>query len=228
MSDVLVATSRDAPSELVTPLVAALGARGLDVKTVDLGRIGHTGSKLGRVVQAILGEAEAGRLVRELAHEKPRVAVALDPGALAVLVVARDRRVAATPAVGVVPDLMPGRRWAVDADRYAVLDDEAAVALSDHGVDGARVIVTGPVVAHGLYEAARAARADLRRELSVPAEAAVALIDTRGLTLEELGQLTLQLSLLARPAYLLFDGAGNGDVAAQLRRQVPSLGLRGK
>jgi UDP-N-acetylglucosamine:LPS N-acetylglucosamine transferase len=228
MTDVLVATSRDTPLELVTPLVAALGARGLAVKSVDLGRVSQTGGRLGRVVQALLGEVEAGRMVRELAEDRPRAAVAFDPGALAALVLARDRRVSPTPVVAVVPDLAPGRRWAIDADRFLVLDDEAAVALSDHGVDGARVLVIGPLVPHGLHEAAGRSRAELRRELSIPLEAPVVVLDTRGLSLEALSQITLQLSLLARPVYTLFDAAGDADAAAQLRRQVPSLGLKGK
>jgi len=228
MIDVLIATSRDTPAEMVTPLAAALGARDLEVKTVDLGRMGQTGSRLGKVVQAIIGEVEAGRLLRELAASTPKVAVALDPGALAALVLARDRRVSATPVVAVIADLAPGKRWALNADRYAVIDDEAAVLLADHGVDGARVLVVGPIVPRSLHEAAHQPRAEIRREYKLPEAGHVALVDTRGLSLEGLAQLTLQLSLLAKPAHLLFDAAGSAEAAAQLRRQVPGLGIKGK
>jgi UDP-N-acetylglucosamine:LPS N-acetylglucosamine transferase len=226
--DVLVATSRDTPAELATPVVAAIEARDLGVGRVDLGRVGETGSRLGRVVQALIGEAEAGRLLRELKAGAPRVAVAFDPGALAALVLARDRGVARTAVIAVVPELTPGKGWAVNADRYVVLDDEAAVALADHGVDGARVTVTGPIVPRALFEAAERPRAELRRELKVPEAGPVALVDTRGLSLEALAQLTLQLSLLARPVHILFDAAASADAAAQLRRQVPPLGIKGK
>src|SRR5215468_1868955 len=95
--DVLIATSRDAPGELVTPVAAALA-----VHSVDLGRVGESTSRLGRVARALLGEAEAGRLVRELATGKPRVGVAFDAGAAAALVVARDRKVSATAVIAVV------------------------------------------------------------------------------------------------------------------------------
>src|SRR5215470_2691808 len=210
--DVLIATSRDAPSELVTPVAAALAADELDVHSVDLGRVGESGS----------------RLVRELATGKPRVAVAFDAGALAALVVARDRKVSATAVVAVVPELAPGRAWAVDADRYAVVDDEAAVALADHGVDGARVSVVGPLVPRALHDAARADKAATRAEFKLPADAKVVLVDTRGLALETLAQLTLQLSLASRPIYVLFDAATSTDAASQVRRQVPTLGIKGK
>jgi UDP-N-acetylglucosamine:LPS N-acetylglucosamine transferase len=228
MTDVLLATSRDTPPEIVTPLAAALSARDLQVKTVDLGRVGETGSRLGRVVQALIGEVEAGRLLRELAASQPRVAVALDPGALAALVLARDRRVAATPAVGVVPDLAPGRRWAVNADRFAVIDDEAAVALSDLGVDGARVVVIGPIVPRAIHEAAAEPRGAIRREYKLPEAGPVALVDCRGFELEALAQVTLQMSLLSRAAHVLFDAGGDAEAAAQVRRQVPGLGIKGK
>src|SRR5690606_6954712 len=44
------------------------------------------------------------------------------------------------------------------------------------------------------------------------------------------GQLSLQLSLLDSTSSItfLFDAAGDADAAAVLRRQVPTLGLRGK
>jgi hypothetical protein len=226
--DVLLATSRDAPAELVTPVAAALAAADVEVGSVDLGRVGQTGSRLGRVVQALLGEAEAGRLVRELAQHRPRVAVAFDPGAAAALVVARDRRVAETAVVAVVPDVAPSKAWAIDADRYAVLDDEAAVTLADLGVDGARVQVTGPIVPRALHEAGRLTRAEARAEYKLAADARVVLVDTRGLDLETLGQLTLQLSLVGRPIHVLFDAGTSAEIAAQLRRQVPTLGLKGK
>src|SRR5215468_392239 len=226
--DVLIATSRDAPGELVTPVAAALAADELDVQSVDLGRVGDSSSRLGRVARALLGEAEAGRLVRELATGKPRVAVGFDAGATAALVVARDRKVSATAVVAVIPDLAPGRAWAVDADRYTVVDDEAAVALTDLGVDGARVTVVGPLVPRALHDAARADKAATRAEFKLPADAKVVLVDTRGLALETLAQLTLQLSLASRPIYVLFDAATSNDAAAQVRRQVPTLGIKGK
>ena len=142
--------------------------------------------------------------------------------------VARDRKVSATAVVAVIPDLGPGRAWAVDADRYAVVDDEAAVALTDLGVDGARVTVVGPLVPRALHDAARADKAATRAEFKLPADAKVVLVDTRGLALETLAQLTLQLSLASRPIYVLFDAATSTDAAAQVRRQVPTLGIKGK
>src|SRR5207344_2093152 len=58
----------------------------------------------------------------------------------------------------------------------------------------------------------------------------VALVEVAGLGPELTGQLALQLSLLDGNDAItwLFDAASDVEVAAVLRRQVPSLGLRAK
>ncbi len=175
-----------------------------------------------------MGEAEAGRLVRALTTSPPEVALAFDAGALAALTLARDRRKAETVVLGVVSELAPAKAWAVGADRFATADDEAAVILAEHGIDGARVMVTGPVLSHAIHAVAGKTRAAARAELSLPADLPVVLVDTRGVSLEELAQVTLQLSLFDRKLYVLFDAGGSSDAAAQLRKQVPGLGLKGK
>src|SRR5262249_6847367 len=168
MMKVLLAASHAAPPEVVRPVVAALGALDAEVSTVDLGRVGDTSSRLGRVVKAFIGEAEATRLVRELSARRPDVALAFDSGAAAALVLARDRRVSETAVVAVVPGFAADKAWAVAADRFAVVDDEVAVALADLGVDGARVLTLGPIVPQAIHEAAGLRRADVRGGAAPP------------------------------------------------------------
>lgn len=225
---VLVAHSAGAPAELIAPVVAALAAEELDARRVDLGRLSLTGSKtIDRVVGAILGEGER-RLEQELAGFTPDVAVAFDPAAAGALCGLRDRRVSPAPVVAVVSELAPRRAWLCDADRYVVLDDEAAVALSDLGVDGARVVVGGPLVPQARAAAAKEAKAALRERFKIPADAAILLLDAKGLGAETISQVVLQLALFERRVFTLFDAGDDAQAAAQLRRQVPSLGLRGK
>jgi UDP-N-acetylglucosamine:LPS N-acetylglucosamine transferase len=224
----LAAESRAAPAELVRAVLAAVGAEGLTISRVDLGKIGDTGSRLGRVVQALMGEAEAGRLLREARTVSPDVALAFDAGALAALALIRERKVAETAVIGVVPDLAPARNWGSAADRYLVVDDEAAVLLEEHGVDGARVLVVGPIVPHAWAEAAIQDRAALRAEHKVASDVPVVVVDAAPMTVETVQQLLLQLSLLGRGVFVLFDAGGNAGVAETVRRQVPTFGIRGK
>ena len=228
---VLMALSSDTPFELVAPVEAALVALGLEVHRVDLGRI-TTGTGVGvidRVAKALLGEVEHRRLEREIAAFVPDVAVALDPGATAALVRERDRAGAhAAPVVAIVPELGPRPAWAVDADRYVAIDDEAAVALGELGVDGARVHVEGAIVKHAWAIAAREDRAVLRTRFKLPADEAVVLVEAGRLPAETLSQLALQLALLDGKPAVLFEAGDDAQVAAQLRRQVPPLGIRAK
>lgn len=233
MSTILVAEGSGAPAEVARPVTAAIGAaEGVTLHRVDLDR-GPTGSKtLDRMVKGVLstvlGEAEARLLEKELATVTPDAAVAFDPVAAAALVGLRDRRVSRAPVVAVVPELAPRRAWACDADRYAVIDDEAAVALGELGVDGARVIVVGAMVTRARAEARRESKAALREKFKLPADAAVLVVEARGLGVETLSQIVLQLALLERKVFALFDAGDDAAAAAHLRRQVPGLGLKGK
>jgi UDP-N-acetylglucosamine:LPS N-acetylglucosamine transferase len=228
---VLLALSSETPAEVATPVEAALTALDLEVHRVDLGRIsGGTGvSVIDRVAKALLGEVEHRRLEREIAAFLPDVAVALDPGAAAALVRERDRAGAhATPVVAIAAELAPRSSWAVDADRYVAIDDEAAVALGELGVDGARVVVCGAPTKHAFASAALEDRAALRARFKLPADEAVVLVEAARLPVETLSQLVLQLALLDGKPALLFEAGDDPQVAAQLRRQVPPLGLRAK
>jgi hypothetical protein len=129
--------------------------------------------------------------------------------------------------VALVPDLAPRKAWLCDADRWAVIDDEAAVALSDGGADGARVQAVGPVAPRARVDAAKEDRAALRSRFRIP-EGKVALVLANGMGVETLSQILLQLALLEQRVFTLFDVGDDAAAAAHLRRQVPSLGLRGK
>jgi UDP-N-acetylglucosamine:LPS N-acetylglucosamine transferase len=234
MKRALLAVSTDTPDELLAPVEAALALE-LEVARVDLGRVSTASGagaleRLDRLVKAVvtLGEGGERRLQRELQAFGPDVAIALDPGAAAALVRERDRAARAVPVIAVVTELAPRPAWAVDADRYVAVDDEAAVALADHGVDGARVHVVGALPRHAWGRAGRADRAALRAKFKLPAGEPVALVFAARLGAETLAQVALQLSLLKKSPYVLFDAGDDTDAAAQLRRQVPPLGLKAK
>lgn len=228
---VLVVTSAGAPPPVVTPVLAALEAHGLVVRAIDVGRVGarSTGGAW-KVVKAIVGELAERRLARELAEHPPDVAVAFDPGSAAALSAARDESEAPAPVVAVVPELEPrGEEWAeAAADRYLTVDDAAAVALADGGVDGARILPVGPFCPLPYAQAGRETRAALRTRFKLPASGPVVLVEVIGLGYETTSQLALQLSLASAKAAYLFAAGDDADAATALRRQVPTLGLKAK
>jgi hypothetical protein len=155
--------------------------------------------------------------------------VVFDPHAALALTVARDQVQNPAPVIAVVGELEPATAWAeTDADRFVAVDELAAVALADAGVEGDRILVVGAIGERAFADAAREDRAALRARFKVSGK--VALVEVAGLGPELTGQLALQLSLLDGNDAItwLFDAAGDVEVAAVLRRQVPSLGLRAK
>ena len=70
--------AQGAPMEVFRPVAAACEAAELEGIRVELGRVGWAG-RLGRVVQALMGEAEARQLVKELTTAAPEVGVGFDP-----------------------------------------------------------------------------------------------------------------------------------------------------
>src|SRR5262249_49151002 len=130
---------------------------------------------------------------------------------------------------GVVGELEPASAWAqTDADRFVVIDELAAVALADAGVEGDRILVVGAIGERAFADAGREDRGALRTRFKLSGK--VALVEAAGLGPELTGQLALQLSLLDGTDAItwLFDAAGDIESAAVLRREVPSRGLRAK
>ncbi|HEY4243089.1 MAG TPA: hypothetical protein VGM88_24925 [Kofleriaceae bacterium] len=228
---VLVVTSSDAPGAVVVPVLAAIEAAGIRVRAIDLG---STGSGVAdRVRRALLGEGAARRLRKELEMSPPDAAIAFDPHAAAALVAAREQvpTVAGVPApvVAVVGELDPVAAWAqADCDRFVAVDEPAAVALADAGIDGDRVLVAGAIGERLFAEAASQDRAALRTRFKLAGK--VALVEVAGLGAEATGALAMQLSLLDGGDSItwLFDAGNDADAAAVLRRQVPALGLKAK
>ncbi len=227
---VLVVTSSGAPSTAVVPVLAALEAAGMRVRAIDVGGAGGGGVAItDRVMRALLGEGAERKLRRELEQTPPDAAIVFDPHAALALTVARDQATNPAPVVAIVSELDPAAAWAnTDADRFVVVDELAAVALADAGVEGDRILVVGAIGERVFADAGAQDRAGLRARFKLTGK--LALIEVAGLGAELTGQLALQLSLLdANEAItFLFDAAGDVDAAAVLRRQVPSLGLRGK
>jgi hypothetical protein len=131
--------------------------------------------------------------------------------------------------IAVVGELEPAAGWAnTDCDRFVAIDELAAVALADAGVEGERILVVGAIGERAFADAGAQDRTALRTRFKLSGK--VALVEVAGLGAEGTGQLALQLSLLdgGDSITFLFDAAGDADAAAVLRRQVPTLGLRGK
>ena len=231
---ILIVTSAGAPSSAVVPVLAAIEAAGMRVRAIDVGNAGGGGGGVAdRVRRALLGENAERRLKRELEVSPPDAAVVFDPHAAIALTVARDQVPAiaalAAPVIGVVGELEPAEAWAkTDCDRFVVIDDVAAVALADAGVEGERILVVGAIGERVFAEAGVQDRAALRGRFKLSGK--VCLVEVAGLGAEETGQLALQLSLLegGESITFLFDAGADAEVAAVLRRSVPTLGLRGK
>ncbi len=226
---VLVVTSGSSESAAVVPVLAACEAAGMRVRAIDLGPIGGGGGLPDRVRRALMGESAERRLRKEIDANPPDVALAFDPFATAALTIARDQATNPAPVVAVVGDLDPGKAWGeTNADRLLTIDDEAAVALEEVGVEGDRILVVGPLGERAFADAASEARAALAQRFGLATRAVV--IEVAGMGAELTGQLALQLSLseVSERLTFLFDAAGDAEAAAVLRRQVPILGLRAK
>jgi hypothetical protein len=225
-----VVTSAGAPASAIVPVLAAIEAAGMRVRAIDVGQAGGGGGGVtDRVRRALLGEGAERKLRRELEVNPPDAAVVFDPHAALALTVARDQVQNPAPVIAVVGELDPAAAWAnTDADRFVAIDELAAVALADAGVEGERILVVGAIGERSFADAGAQDRAALRTRFKLSGK--VALVQVAGLGAEQTGQLVLQLSLLdgGDSITFLFDAAGDADAAAVLRRQVPTLGLRGK
>jgi hypothetical protein len=227
---VLIVTSAGAPPSAVVPVLAAIEAAGMRVRAIDVGGAGGGGAGVAdRMLRALLGEGAERRLRRELEISPPDAAVVFDPHSALALTVARDQVQNPAPVIAVVGELEPAGAWAqTDADRFVAIDELAAVALADAGVEGDRILVVGAIGERAFADASREDRGALRTRFKLSGK--VALVEVAGLGPELTGQLALQLSLLDGTDAItwLFDAAGDVESAAVLRRQVPTLGLRAK
>jgi hypothetical protein len=229
-SSVLIVTSSGAPPSAVVPVLAAIEAAGMRVRAIDVGSVGTGGSGVAdRMRRALLGEGVERKLRRELEISPPDAAVVFDPHSALALTVARDQVQNPAPVIAVIGDLDPAPAWSqTDADRFVAIDELAAVALADAGVEGDRILVVGAIGERAFADAGAQDRMALRTRFKLQGK--VALVEVAGLGAEVTGQLSMQLSLLDSTSAItfLFDAAGDADAAAVLRRQVPALGLRGK
>ena len=227
---VLVVTSAGAVASTMVPVLAALEAAGMRVRAIDVGHAGGGGAGMAdRVRRALLGESAERRLRREVDGNPPDVSVAFDPHAALALTVARDQSANPAPVIAVIAEHEPSVDWRqTDADRFLVVDELAAVALAEAGVEAERILVIGPIGEHAWFKAGRHDRAALRTRLGLTGK--TVLVEVSGVGAEAAAQLTMQLSLVERvdDITFLFDAAGDVDVASVLRRQVPTLGLRAK
>jgi hypothetical protein len=227
---VLVVTSSGASPAAVVPVLAAIEAAGLRVRAIDVGAVGGGGSGVAdRMRRAIAGEGAERKLRHEMELSPPDAAVAFDPHVAQALATVRDQLASPAPVLAVVGDLEPSQAWSqADADRFLAIDDLAAVALQDAGVDGQRILVVGAIGERTFAEAATHDRTMLRTRFKLGGK--TALVEVAGLGAEVTGQLSLQLSLLDANSQItfLFDAGNDADAAAVLRRQVPTLGLKAK
>lgn len=227
---VLFVTSSGAPASAIVPVLAAIEAAGMRVRAIDVGGVGAGGGGVAdRMRRALLGEGAERKLRKELELSPPDAAVVFDPHAAIALTSARDQVMNPAPVIAIVGELDPAEAWAqTDADRFVAVDDLAAVALQDAGVEGDRILVVGALGERAFAEAGATDRTLVRTRFKLGGR--IALVEVAGLGAELTGQLAMQLSLLDanETVTYLFDAAGDADAAAVLRRQVPALGLRGK
>ena len=170
-AQILVVTSAGAPAAAVVPVLAAIEAAGMRVRAIDLGGAGGGGGGVAdRVRRALLGEGAERRLRRELELSPPDAAVVFDPHAALALTVVRDQSQNPAPVVAVVGDLEPGAAWAqTDADRFAAVDELAAVALADAGVEGERILIVGAIGERAFADAGALDRGALRQRFKLAA-----------------------------------------------------------
>ncbi len=231
---ILVVTSGGSSAAAVVPVLAAIEAAGMRVRAIDLGGAGGGGGGMAdRVRRALLGEGAERRLRKELEASPPDAAVVFDPHAALALTVACDQVQNPAPVIGVVADLEPDKAWAAtDADRFVAIDELAAVALADAGVEGDRILVVGAIGERTYAEAGGQDRASVRTGAlgRYKLGGKVALVEVAGLGGEVTGQIAMQMSLMGTSDQItfLFDAGADADAAAVLRRQVPALGLKGK
>lgn len=228
---VLLVTSSGAPAGAVTPVLAALEASDLEVRAIDVGRAGARFSDgvIDSVLRTLAGEFAERRLMKEIQSNPPDVTVTFDPATTAALSIVRDDATRPAPVVAVVADLEPDHTWApTDADRYFTIDDQAAVDLAEHGVDGDRILSMGPIGERAYANAAAEARDTLRARFKLAKDAPVVVIEVAGFGYDLTSQIALQLSLLAGDTTFLFDAGNDAEAATALRRQVPTLDLKAK
>src|SRR5258706_15362253 len=154
----------------------------------------------------------------------PEAAVFTDPHAALALTVARDQATNPAPVIAVVGELEPASAWAqTDADRFVAIDELAAVALADAGVEGDRILVVGAIGERAFAEAGAQDRASIRTRFKLAGK--LALVEVGGLGAEITGQLALQLSLLdaGESITFLFDAPRGVHAPAGLRPQRPAL-----
>jgi hypothetical protein len=224
----LVVTSDATPVAAVEPVVLALEAADLCVRLVDVGRGAAARGPLDRVVRAVVGEAGERRLLRALGAQPPEVTLAFDPIGAAALAAARDAERSLAPVIAVVPELTPDQGWAAArADRYLTFDDAAAVALSDDGAAGERILAVGPIASRRFAAAASEARAGLRERFKLRT-GGVVLVDVSGFGYESTQTIALQMALGGANMTTLFDAGADRDAATALRRQVPTLDMPAK
>lgn len=226
---VLLVTSAGASPDAVTPVLAALEATDLQVRAIDIGRAGaRSEGVLDWVVRPFASDFAERRLHHEMDERPPDVAVTFDPVTTNAMASARDEASRPTPVLAVVNELVPGSDWgATDADRYLTIDDTAAVALSDMGLDGERVMSMGPICELAFAAAGKTARDSLRSRFGLE-DQPVVLIHADGFGYELTSQVALQLSLINTRVQYLFDAGRDAEAATALRRQVPTLELDAK
>lgn len=231
MSDlpsVLVLTSKGSEPSVVTPVLAALEAVGTKLRAFDAGRVGDSGGgALDWVVRAISGEVVERQLEKEIDTIRPDAVVCFEVGPTLALCSLRKSCARPFPVLAVVSDLEPTAAWAqCDADRFFVVDDEAAVTLEDNGVSGHSIVPVGAIGEVAYAQAGKIEKKTLRQRFKLSGK--VALVHVDGMGYEQSSQLALQLSLVDESLTYLFDAGTDRDAASALRSQVPVLGMKAK
>lgn len=164
-----------------------------------------------------------------LAGRHPRVVVAMDPVAGAVVDNWRSEGQLRAPCVGILSSLRVDPGWARTAvDRLSVADEVQAEAAMELGLSPERLVPCGIAVCGGFSSVSPDEKGALRSRFGIPADRPVVLVVTHGLEPDELTGALFQLSMVAERASLLFDVARDAEAADLLRRRVGLYGIQAR
>jgi hypothetical protein len=167
---VLLVTSSAAEPAVVVPVLAACEAPACACARSISARWAVAAACQDRMRRALLGETRRAAAAqgdrRQPARRRGRVR---SVSTTAALTTARDAVTNPAPVIGVVGELEPGRGWGeTNADRVCAIDDHAAVALAEAGVEADRIVVVGPVGEYAFADAGAEARAALQARFAMP------------------------------------------------------------
>jgi len=214
----------------------ALGAASVEVIGVQ-GMLKSTASDLGTKATDLL-ESAAGRLARGLKVDRFLSLgggddeqasgvdlLILDSPSLSSMARASLRMVGSDPfTIGLVDDFTVNTKWRDVPLDLLIVPNQHLVSAHTHGTTGLATTVAGPPVSDQWVTTGD--RASAKETLGVDKDATVVLVSAAGMRGDNLEKAVFQLTLLERPANVLFYHDDNDEVAQTVRRAAANFGLK--